>query len=206
MLAIIYTSSQSKTCITHLQWISGINPITKTLCQFLPCRNRGKGWWKLESLSPAEQTHHIWVQATSRTVRKGTCWCCWQSPCLYLVEALFAGLCTQAVSCVARKLRAGEKKKLLCLQAAKFWITVLRDRKGQMIPHFFIHRRHLLYVFYYFNLPSFRWSISVGLANCHKRLFCRGILLFLRNSVSQYTAECFSLSAHIIPLIKTFDC
>lgn len=158
--------------------------LTITAWQLPPCRDGAKEYQSRSVLSPPEQTHPIRVQATGRTVWKGTCWCCWQYPCLYLVEAPSAGIFTQALSCVARKLRADEKKKLLWPQAAKFWIMLLRDGEGQAIPCLFVHRDHSLYVFYYFDLFSFKHSSSGGLANCHKRLFCRGILLFLRNSIS----------------------
>lgn len=138
MLAIIYTSSQPKSCITHLQWINGTNLTTNPLLYCLAasphCRNRGEGKSKPECALMGRADPPESAGAASRTVWKGTCWCCWQCPYLYLVETPSAGILTQAVSCVARKPRAYEKKMLLCLPAATFRIAALRDGKGQSIP------------------------------------------------------------------------
>lgn len=160
--------------------------LTATAWQLPHWRNRSKEnqRWSVPSL--AEQTHQIRVQATNRTAWKGTCWCYWQYPYSYLVEIPSAGIFTQEPSCVAWKPRADEKKKLVCLQAVKFWITVLRDGKGQPVPHlcsFAVFSTTLIYLV--LNTPLMGiWPIAVRDHIAEEYSSSWGILF-------QRAAECF---------------
>lgn len=152
--------------------------LTTTAWQLPHWRNRGKEnqSWSVPSL--AEQTHQIQVQATSKTVWKGTCWCYRQHPYLCLVEIPSAGIFTQEPSCVACKTEGWWKEKVSVPTSSKILNYSAKRWKRPANTSALL----ICHVFYYFDLSRFKQSTHGDLANCHKRSFCRGIFLFLRNS------------------------
>lgn len=179
VLAIIYSSSQTQTCITHLRWISGTNPTTHPHHHWLPpspCRSSSK--WKSKpkralagTADPSDLNTGNWQDSMKRHVL------------LLLTASLFVhGGASFCWDFHTSTLLCGQETELLCLQAAKLWIAVLRDGKCQPTPRLFVNQDGLLYFVYYVDLSSFKHSSSGGSAPCHMGLFRRGIWLFLRNS------------------------
>lgn len=155
--------------------------LTATAWQLLPCSNKGKGKSKLECAltgrtDPSDSGTSNWQDSVKRHML------------VLLTVSLFVlggdsfcwDLHTSTLLC-GQKTEGWWKEKVTVPTSSKILnYSAKRWKRPADTSPLFI--KIICCVFYYFDLSSFKHSSPVGSANCHKRLFCSRILVFLRNS------------------------